>query len=81
MTNRNPEQELAVLLDTLTGELLRSFDHEVSGYPSEPADQRQDQADAVRRIVAAAEAASGVRPFSRYMAQQLPGRAARDLPG
>lgn len=80
MTNWNPEQELAALLDGLAEELLGAFDHEVSGYPDEPADQRQDKADAVRRIVAAAETASGVRPVSRYMTPGSPGCAARNLP-
>ncbi len=80
MTNWNPEQELAALLDSLTEELHRAFDHEISGYRGEPADQRQDNADAVRRIVAAAEAASGVLPVSPYIAPGLPHRAMRNLP-
>ena len=79
MTNWNPEQELAALLDSLTEELHRAFDHEISRYRGEPADQRQDKADAVRRIVAAAEAASGVLPVSPYIAPGLPRRATRNL--
>lgn len=53
MTDWNPEHDLAALLDGLTEELLTAADHEVAPYLSETGD---GEADAMRRLVAAADA-------------------------
>ncbi|MGD0103934.1 MAG: hypothetical protein ABSC06_07830 [Rhodopila sp.] len=80
-TNWDPEQELAALLDGLTQELLGAFDYEVSGYevsgyPGETADGRQDKAEVVRRLVAAAKARAGGPAVSQFV---VPGSRVHDV--
>jgi hypothetical protein len=68
MTDWNPEHELAALLDGLTEELLATADHEISPYLSETGD---DAVEAMRRLVAAADADFVVLPVSGFITQGL----------
>jgi hypothetical protein len=68
MTDWNPERELAALLDGLAEELLTAADHEISPYLSETGD---DAAEAMRRLVAAADADFVVLPVSGFITQGL----------
>jgi hypothetical protein len=68
MTAWNPEHELAALLDGLTEELLTAADHEVTPYLSQTGD---DAVEAMRRLVAAADADFVVLPVSQFIAQGL----------
>jgi hypothetical protein len=68
MTDWNSERELAALLDGLTEELLTAADHEVAPYLSETGD---DAVEAMRRLVAAADADSVVLPVSGSVTQGL----------
>jgi hypothetical protein len=68
MTDWNPERELAALLDGLAEELLTAADHEVAHYLSETGD---DAVEAMRRLVAAADAGFVVLPVSGFLTQGL----------
>ena len=68
MTEWNPEHDLAALLDGLTEELLTAADHEVTPYLSETGD---DAVEAMRRLVAAADADFVVLPVCGFVTQGL----------
>jgi hypothetical protein len=68
MTDWNPEHDLAALLDRLTEELLTAADHEIAPYLSGTGD---GAAEAMRRLVAAADADFVVLPVSGFVTQGL----------
>jgi hypothetical protein len=70
-TDWDPQQDLAKLLDGLTDELLGAPDHEVTPYLSDAGDDLNDAAEAVRRLVAAADADFVVPPVSGFVAPGL----------
>jgi hypothetical protein len=70
-TDWDPEQDLAVLLDGLTQELLGAPGYEFAPYTPETGDTSHDEADAMRRLIAAADAGFGVLPVSSFSAPGL----------
>lgn len=63
----NPEQDLTVLLDALTVELLRASDHEVENCHDATTDPLHDAVEVVHCLVAAADADFVVPPLSRFI--------------
>lgn len=66
-----PARDLEALLDALTDELLAAADHEVSSYVPGSAEERRDEAETVRRLIAAADAELAVPPASLFKAPGL----------
>jgi hypothetical protein len=78
VTDRNPGTDLAALLDGLTEELLAAPAHEVAPYLDEAPEARRDGADAVRRLIAAADAGFAALPVSGFIAPGLRAYVARN---
>ncbi len=70
-TSWDPEKDLTRLLDELTDELMAAPDHEVMPYSEEINGAHHDQADAVRRVIAAADGEFVVLPVSSFIAPGL----------
>ncbi len=73
-----PEQDLEALLDALTLELLASPDQEVSTHYHRDADRRHDEAETIRRLVAAAESGSALPAASLFKTPGLRAYFARN---
>ena len=73
-----PEQDLDALLDALTSELLAASEHEISAYVHHDADERQDEIESVRRMIAAADAEAALLPVSLFKAPGLRAYLARN---
>jgi hypothetical protein len=71
VTDWDPEQDLAALLDGLTEELLAAANHEIAPYLDEAAEERGEGADAIRRLIGAADASLAALPVSGFVAPGL----------
>jgi hypothetical protein len=72
--NWDPQQDLRVLLDALTQELLGAFDHEVLALAGEAS----DAAEAVRRLLATAEAGCAAPPVPNLIGPGLRAHISRN---
>jgi len=67
MTGWHPEQELAVLLDALTEEILTTPDRDIVAWPRDQIEEASDAAEEIRRLVAAAESGLMAPPTVEFI--------------
>ncbi len=65
-----PERDLQAVLDALADELLAAPDHEVSACFSD-ANERRDEVETARRLIAAADAGAAPPPASLFKSPGL----------
>jgi hypothetical protein len=77
-TDWEPEQDLAILLDALTDELLAMPDREVAAWLRDVGEEAQDAVREVGRLVEAADGVLLVPPVSGYVGHCLRAHATRN---